>query len=80
MGVLTGGRSLAYPVESIRRAPGGEIRERLGDGEIVLRVDEDGSVFVDAPQTAAVGHAFWFAWHAFHPESEIRPVDPRLPI
>lgn len=73
VGVKLGDTVRAYPTAVIRRAPDGTVRDSIGDMAIVLEADgEAGSVrVVEAPPAAQVVHTFWFAWAAFHPETEI---------
>ena len=63
----------AYPVGLIAGAPKGEVRDVVGGRAIVLRSDPGtGEVrVVEAPEAALVVHTFWFAWAAFHPETDI---------
>ncbi len=73
VGVELGDTVRAYPTDAIRRAPGGRVRDSIGDAVIVLEADADtGSVrVVEMPPDARAVHTFWFAWAAFHPETEI---------
>lgn len=73
IGVKAGDLARAYVVRSIMTTEEGQVRDRIGDGVIELRADaETGEVTVrQAPEDAQVVHTFWFAWYAFHPETEI---------
>ncbi|MHC4415550.1 MAG: DUF3179 domain-containing protein [Planctomycetota bacterium] len=63
----------AYPVREIHDAPEGVVRDAIAGGTVVLRADPaTGSVrIMEAPDDALVVHTYWFAWAAFHPETEI---------
>jgi hypothetical protein len=63
----------AYPLDEIRNSPESTLRVTLGDAVLVLQAgDEEGTVnIIDAPEEAQVVHTFWFAWAAFHPDTEI---------
>jgi hypothetical protein len=73
VGVRLGDAVRAYPADEIRRAADGIVRDTIGNGTIVLRAAPDGESVqvVEAPAEAQVAHTFWFAWAAFHPQSEI---------
>ena len=67
-GVILGDAARAYPVEAID----GELRDTLAGREIVLRGDGNGGIIVEGlPDEARAVHTFWFAWHAFHPDTTI---------
>ena len=71
--VKLGEITIAYPIAVIQKAPKGIIRDKIGDGEIELRVDpQTGAVqIVKSPAKAKIIHTFWFTWFAFHPKTEI---------
>jgi hypothetical protein len=73
VGVKIGDMARAYPLAAVRDAPGQTLRDTLGDASLVLEAgDEPGTVSVlEAPPEAQVVHTFWFAWAAFHPDTEI---------
>ena len=73
VGVRLGSVARAYPLAAIEAAPGHEINDEVGGQTIKLRADGDGSgvTIVEAPKQAQVVHTFWFAWSAFHPETDI---------
>lgn len=69
IGVVHGGSARAYLVSAIDRV----WQDTLGDGaSITLRGDGQGGVaVVDMPEGTQVTHTFWYAWVAFHPETEL---------
>jgi len=72
VGVWVDGKARAYPVDFIAEAPGGRVEESFGGGRVVLEPTEGGGVrVIEVPVGANVLHTFWFAWYAFHPETEV---------
>ncbi|GAB1233566.1 DUF3179 domain-containing protein [Ferrigenium sp. UT4] len=72
-GVEHEGHFRAYPFDELAKTPG-MVHEQLGSAEIVVHYDPDNrSVRVtDATGTEIpVIAAYWFAWYAFHPDTEI---------
>ncbi len=70
VGVRNRGIARAYPIESLLAA--GLILDEIAGDPVVLRVSSDGSISIDeAPRDAFVAHAFWFAWYAQHPDTEV---------
>ena len=64
----------AYPVRAIGE---GLLRDEI-DGEVIALafVPASGSLrVVEAPARARVVYTFWFAWAAFHPDTEIYGSD-----
>ena len=73
MGIKLGETARAYPVREIQTAPDGVVRDTIDGETIVLQGDAaSGSVrIVQAPKRALVVYTYWFAWAAFHPQTEI---------
>jgi len=76
IGVRAGDRAIALTLDAIRQSPDGKRRmsltpDRAGGGELVLHADETGVTVVDQPADVQLLHTFWFAWAAFHPETEL---------
>lgn len=71
-GVRHGGSQKAYPLESL---PSGQaIEDTIGGKPVSLRYDREAEHFQinDAEgDPLPVVHAFWFAWQAFFPETEL---------
>lgn len=74
----------AYPIDRLRKAaadapqPAGVVTDSIAGKTIKLSVDaQTGSVrIVDLPEGAQVVYTFWFAWAAFHPETQLFGQDP----
>jgi hypothetical protein len=73
VGVKLGDVVRAYPVDEVRKAADGLVRDTIEGQTVVLRTaPRTGSVRVmEAPPRAKIAHTFWFAWAAFHPQTEI---------
>ena len=73
VGVKIGATTRAYPVRAILKATDGIVRDTIEGQEIVLQADRESLTVrvVEAPPEAVVVYTFWFAWGAFHPETEI---------
>lgn len=73
LGVIVGGRAKAYAFESLAKEPG-PLRDRVGGRTIIVRYDrKNRSAVVTDAQGAPVPsvQAYWFAWAAFHPDTEL---------
>jgi len=71
LGVEVEGHARAY-LGSILTAAGGRIVDDFHGRKIRIAYDTDTSTFSwDAPDDAIVTDAYWFAWKAFHPDTEI---------
>lgn len=79
LGVRTAsGRARAYPAIEVARA-GGRVEERFDGLRVVIGYDPDAQIFhVEADPALEVIEGYWFAWAAFHPDSEIftAPASP----
>jgi hypothetical protein len=65
------GASRVYPSVEVVRA-GGAAEGRFAGGTVRVRWNPaDGTFDVDAPAHVDVIEGFWFAWAAFHPETEV---------
>ena len=73
IGVRLGDTIRAYPVATIRNAADGLVRDSIEGQAVVLSAGPDGESvrIVEAPTDALVVHTFWFAWVAFHPDTEV---------
>ena len=71
IGVRYGHVTRAYPVQRILER--GVVRQELGGGRFVLEARSEGPTVAvkEAPAGALVVHTFWFAWYAFHPDTEV---------
>lgn len=71
LGVEVGGRTRAY-LGSRLTAAGLEVEDEFQGRKIRIRYDPEETVFQwEAPEDVAVTDAYWFAWKAFHPDTEV---------
>ena len=72
VGVMSGGVARAYALSELDRA-GGTVTDTIGNSQIELTLtpDKRGFRVLKAASDAQVVHTFWFAWAAFHPETEV---------
>ncbi len=73
IGVSVDGAHKAYPFVELARTAG-VIEDRIGDRRVSVRFDpehETGAVFDAGGEELPSVILFWFAWYAFHPETEI---------
>ena len=79
IGVKLGDVARAYPVATIQQTDARQITDTLAGATVTLRADERGVAVIEAPSQAQVVHTFWFAWSAFHPQTELygRLTDPQ---
>lgn len=75
LGVVVDGTTRAY-LGSIVTAAGGEVQDEVAGRKIRFVYDTNEAVFsYDAPEDVRVAEAYWLAWKAFHPDTEIwRPA------
>jgi thiol-disulfide isomerase/thioredoxin len=78
VGVKIGAAARAYPLERIAQAKCGRVMDSVAGHRVVLRVDPvtRGVVVEKIPPGAKVVHTFWFAWAAFHPDTDIYGSKP----
>lgn len=73
LGVYFGdGHYKAYPLKAVKEA-GGEVTDTVNGRTVTVRHENEQSGTVtdaDGRPVRAV-HAYWFAWYAFHPETEL---------
>jgi hypothetical protein len=71
VGVSVGGKSRAY-LASLLTRNGGRAEDEIAGKKISISYESDRGVFEwEAPEDVAVTEAYWFAWKAFHPDTEI---------
>jgi hypothetical protein len=78
LGVLVGGRPRAY-LGSIVTGAGGRVTDEFGGQKIEFTYStEDGIFSYEVADGVEVTEAYWLAWKAFHPDTEIwnEPQDP----
>lgn len=71
VGVRVNGTTKVYPLHAIAAVDDGRLVDEIGGERIVLAHTGAGVRVVSAPPDAEVIHTFWFAWAAFHPETDI---------
>ncbi len=73
IGLKIGGVTRAYPLHELAKAPGGHVVDTIGGQAVRFQVDQGRGVVrvIKAPDHAQVIHTYWFAWAAFHPETEV---------
>jgi hypothetical protein len=78
LGVVAGGRPRAYLGSLVTRA-GGKVAEELRGSRIELVYSTDDGVYsYQVAEGVEVAESYWFAWKAFHPDTEVwsDPGDP----
>jgi len=73
VGVIVGKTAKAYPVDRIVGSPGGRIEDTIEGQHVVLEsAGGTGTVRIaEVPDGAKALHTFWFAWYAFHPDTQV---------
>ena len=77
LGVSLEGSHRAY-LGSVLRSVGGRIVDDFRGHRVRVAYDGESSTFSwEAPEVVAVTDAYWFAWKAFHPDTDVwRDVAP----
>jgi hypothetical protein len=71
VGVVVDGKARAY-LASLLTRNGGRAEDEIAGRKISVSYESDRGVFEwDAPADVEVTEAYWFAWKAFHPDTEI---------
>jgi hypothetical protein len=71
LGVVGDGRPRAY-LGSIVTKAGGRVEDEFGGRKVALVYSTDDGIFsYDVGEGVDVTEAYWFAWKAFHPDTEI---------
>jgi len=81
VGIKVGDHAKAYPVDLIVAADKGRIEDSVDGQRVVLEATGTPPTvrIVQTPEGSKIIHTFWFAWYAFHPQTEVygdRPGDP----
>ena len=74
LGVEIDGRFKAYPYTELARHGQPEFADRFADRDLRIRFDranESARAFDDAGRQLPAVSSFWFAWFAFHPDTEV---------
>ena len=73
IGLTVNGKAKAWPLVELRKA-GGVVNDNIGGQSVTVRFDEkhESAIVVDKQGKALTSvNLFWFAWAAFHPETEL---------
>ena len=73
LGVEINGTAKAYPLPLLKRKTG-TLKDKIGDNPVQVVLSEDGQVLrvLDhQARTIPAIFAYWFAWQAFHPDTEV---------
>jgi len=74
IGVEVDGKFKAYPFVELARIKGGRITDTLGGKTLAIRYDAEhrtGAVFDAQGKEIPTITAFWFAWYAFHHDTDV---------
>lgn len=74
LGLEVDGKFRAYPFAELSRTGEREIRDRFNGQTIGIRFDwanESAIAFDDSGRQLPAVTGFWFAWYAFHPDTEV---------
>jgi hypothetical protein len=80
LGVVVEGRARAY-LGSVLTEAGGNVVEEISGRRIEIHYESEAAAFVwEAPPDVEVSEAYWFAWKAFHPDTEVwKPQEKGAP-
>jgi len=81
LGLEIGGRFKAYPFAELSRSDEREIRDEFSGRDLRIRFDpanESASVFDATGKQLPAVTSFWFAWYAFHPQTDVFTVKEAL--
>jgi len=71
LGVVVNGRARAY-LGSLATAAGGSVEDEFQGRKIRLIYETNSATFrYDVPDDVEVAEAYWLAWKAFHPDTEV---------
>ena len=73
VGIKLGKMTRAYPVSRVIDSPDGRLLDTIGGGtvELVAEGGRDSVRVAAAPDDAKVVYTFWFAWAAFHTDTQV---------
>jgi uncharacterized protein DUF3179 len=80
-GILMNGQAKAYPESALADLGAAPVEDAIGPHEIELTCDEAAKILhakdLKTGEVIPVVRAYWFAWQAFHPDTELyRKGDP----
>ncbi len=73
LGVEVNGAAKAYPLSALERKTG-ELKDEIGENPVQIVLSKEGqvmNVLDHQARTIPAIFAYWFAWQAFHPDSEV---------
>ncbi|MCF6324388.1 MAG: DUF3179 domain-containing protein [Gammaproteobacteria bacterium] len=73
IGIEIDGHSKAYPFSALAQTSG-DINDKVGTQNINIRYSDEhqsGTIYDENGKELTTITAFWFAWYAFHPETEV---------
>lgn len=82
IGIEVDGKFKAYPFVELAKIKDGKITDRLGGKTLTVRFDAQhrtGAVFDAQGREIPTITAFWFAWYAFHRDTEVFQAKSELP-
>ncbi len=74
LGLTIGSTSKAYPFKELLKVSGNSMSDDIGDESVTIEwsiEDQSARVLNDEGEELASVTAYWFAWFAFHPDTEI---------
>jgi hypothetical protein len=80
LGLEVDGRFKAYPFAELSRSGHTEISDSFAGSRLTIRFDptaESARAFDESGAEVAAVTGFWFAWYAFHPETEVYTTSDR---
>lgn len=78
MGIEIDGRFKAYPFVELAKTAG-EFTDTVGGEKLLIRFNREhraGAVFDSQGGELPSVITFWFSWYAFHPQTDVFPVEP----
>ena len=77
LGLILDGKAKAYPFIELAKGSG-EISDMLGDHHVKIRYNhnhQSAEIFDTEGKPLPGVVLFWFAWYAFHPQTEVYRTD-----
>lgn len=74
LGIAIGGSSKAYPFRELLKVAGNSMPDNIGGESVTIEwsiEDQSARVLNDEGEELASVTAYWFAWFAFHPDTDI---------
>lgn len=74
LGIEMGGKFKAYPFSELSRAEGDVLKDTFNGISVEVRFDaenRDGQIFSADGKPLKTVNGFWFAWFAFHPDTDV---------